>query len=420
MSGLRTLFEELAGADGPPTRLRADEVYGAARRRLRRRQAAWTVTGVVAGGLALGLGLQGLRPVPAVPEPVQTGGGAGPVVSVAATDAEHLYAGVRTCGGDDCPARLIGSDDGGRTWTVRQEDFGDGEVDAPAPGVLLHTTESMGDPSGATGPKLIRHHHVSTDGGRTWRELQRVADPVAAVPGNGWLQCAPTSLDTPCKLLAVDPQTARMAPLSAQPGLDVNATDAAPASSGPWVIGISDTHQYALALTRDRGRTWSVHAFDEAGAVQVTAASADGVTAYAIVSKRTDTAEPGATAAPGPAAAVLRTTDGGATWQAVDPGHTLPSGTGYYMDGDAYLAADGSHVVLLRSDDRQRWFVSGDRGATYREARPSGLGEHITLSGQRPPVQTAVPGVYLAFDDRAAYRSTDGLSWTRIPIEPVR
>jgi hypothetical protein len=51
---------------------------------------------------------------------------------------------------------------------------------------------------------------------------------------------------------------------------------------------------------------------------------------------------------------------------------------------------------------------SRDGGVSYRaDNRTAGLPSFVR------GVTVAAPGLYLAFDDTAAYRSTDGLSWTR-------
>ncbi|WP_238017133.1 sialidase family protein [Dactylosporangium sp. AC04546] len=411
MTGLRTRFEELAGADGPPTRLSADGVYRKAWRRHRRRRAVATAVVVaVAAGLALVTLRTGPDAAPPPPTQVRTG----PVLSATATDAQHLYAGVRGC--DGCPAKLLGSDDGGRTWTVRQEDFGDGQVEAPAPGVLMRTTNTPGDETGETGPKLIWHNHVSLDGGRTWRELVLADEEVSTVPPQGWLQCAPVRrAEDRCRLLAVDPVAGRMAPLASQPDLSVYAVSERPASPGMWVSGymFSPDRRPVVAFTPDRGRTWRVHVFDQPGAELAVASSADGRTGYAVLSTNTD---PDATPPARLVVEVQQTTDGGATWRPVDPGHTLPIGEGYYTSGDTYVAADGSHVVLIRDDRAPRWYVSSDQGRHYRNERPDGLPERITVTGLHVQVQSAVPGVYLAFDGDAVYRSEDGRRWTRIPV----
>ncbi|GGM25575.1 hypothetical protein ACFFX1_09735 [Dactylosporangium sucinum] len=417
MTGLRTRFEELADTAAPPTRLSADAVYVKAWRRHRRRRA---VAAAVVVAVVAGLGLAALRSEPDVVPPPPTQEGSGPVLSAAATDAGHLYAGVRGC--DGCPAKLLGSDDGGRTWTVRQEDFGDGQVDAPAPGVLLRTTETMGDETGQSGPKVIRHNHVSLDGGRTWRELVLVAEEVPAVPPQGWLQCAPYRLNERCRLVAVDPVAGRMAPLASQPDLVVGAVSDQPASPGMWVTGTVPGigGHPAVAFTPDRGRTWRVHAFDQPQVVHLAVASSDGRTGYAILSTRADDTDPAATASAGLAARVLLTTDGGATWRPVDPGHSLPIGGGYYISEDTYVAADGTHVVLIRDDRGPRWYVSSDQGQHYRAERPDGLPERPVVTGLRAPVQSAVPGVYLMFDADAVYRSADGRRWTRLPVPAER
>jgi len=117
--------------------------------------------------------------------------------------------------------------------------------------------------------------------------------------------------------------------------------------------------------------------------------------------------------APAHAALVYRTDGGGVTWHRTDPGHTMPYG---YTGAPSYLAADGTHVVQTVLDDPTKWWTSRDGGASYRQdtelrglpAKPSDQdGQAVSVAG---------PGLYLCHDDAAVYRSTDGLTWTRLPI----
>ncbi|MCM0673647.1 glycoside hydrolase [Micromonospora phytophila] len=447
---MRARFEEVAETAAPPSRLSADAVYAAAWRTRRRRTTAWMVGGIVTGALVAGMGLDALRApadktIAQDPEPAQTADGwpaetrDGTVISAAAADASHVYAGVNACSWKDsvrhCTAQLVGSDDAGRTWTIRQTDFGDGQVAVPAPGVLLQTIETINeayDGSSSAGPKTVLQPRISTDGGRSWRDVQAVTEAVAEVPAGGWIQCAPSTADRPCTLLAVDPATARSAPLAGQPALDIQGPVGAPTSAGFWITGHErgKDHRPAVAVSLDRGRTWSVHAFGQGEAdfpVTATYASAvpssvDGVTGYTIISVPNPSDTTGASPTSATTASlkqlIYRTGDGGKTWQRVNPDQTLPRGN--YEDGDSYVAADGTHVVLTSADGPQRWYASSDNGNTYRPANLTGLGDDLLVSGMRAPVLVTAPGVYLAFNNTALYRSTDGIHWTRTLVQPPR
>jgi hypothetical protein len=393
--------------------------------------------------LVVGVGLNALNGPAAgnrtaAPLPVQTADGWPPdaldggVISAAATDADHLYAAIYACDwkGDvrHCTAELVGSDNGGRTWTVRQADFGNGQLDMPAPGVLLQTTEVDNqnyDGSAGSGPKSWWHDRISTDGGRTWRDVQAASKALAAVPTGGWLEdlCA---VDQPCQVVAFDPATARSAPLASQPPLDLDQVADVPTSAGYWVDGSErgGSHLPAVAVSRDRGETWSVHTFSSGAAgssdslayASVKSYSVDGRVGYAIVSpqSRTTITGPSPTSAPPAKHLVYRTTDGGKTWQHVDPGQTLPSNE---SDPATFIAADGTHVVLVKQTP-QRWYASNDNGNSYHPVNLPGLSDNLTQSGLRAMVLVTAPGVYLAFDDTYLYRSADGFHWTRTSVQP--
>ncbi|MEV4623130.1 hypothetical protein AB0J74_31025 [Asanoa sp. NPDC049573] len=409
MSELKRQLRDLAADEGPPSRLSAHEVYAEAFRRRHRRATAWAAGAVVGVVLVGAMGVTTARapggsPVTA-PHPAQSADGwpaethDGTIISAAATDATHLYAGIAACPWQGqvrhCTARLVGSDDAGRTWTVRQADFGDGRVTAPAPGVLLRTIEDVASPP----PKIEYETRLSTDGGRTWRVLRSSPDPVAEVPAGGWVQCAEPSVQV-CTLLAVDPATALAAPLASQPALTIDAPAQVPVSAGVWVTGRDpdDRSRPAVAVSHDRGRTWSTHVFgrEEMPSAYRSAVphSVDGSTAYTVVSGSKPT--------------VFRSIDGGRSWQ---PGpETLPSSAG--ADGDGFVAADGTHIVLGTTNPPWLWYAGTAGG--YRTVDLPGLDDRLPPA--RALVRVTAPGVYVAFDNAAVYRSSDGLRWTRTVI----
>ncbi|WP_433059889.1 hypothetical protein [Dactylosporangium sp. CS-033363] len=440
MNPTRTDFEEIARKSAPPSRLSADGVYAEAFRRQRNRTTAWVAGGVTALLLAAGTGgavLNRSAPAPAGPStsPSTPATGAaraepqGPVVRVEASDAEHLYATVNDCTGR-CRLKLIGTDDGGRTWTVRQDDFGNGDFTVPVPGVLFRAVGTINDKydgQAANGPKTYYAYQMSSDGGRTWRGMQESAQAVAEMSAGGWLDRPCWSADDPCLFKAFDPVNAKIAPLKNQPPIDGEVAYV-PTAAGLWVAGThKQSERAAVAVSHDRGRTWTTREFGDAQPTQrpsVVAFTADGVTGYVIVQEthldldRNDRATATATAQPNTTTGLVqRTADGGQTWQEVDLGHTLPVQYTIF-NGDGFVAGDGTHVVFVRGDGPVQW-VSGKDG-TYQPGRPAGLGEKLTSNGGHPIVITVAKGLYLAFDSNAAYRSADGRTFTRIPVDVPR
>ena len=441
MNTMRDSFEALADTPAPPSRLSADDVYAAAWRRRHRRTAvglAGGVGGAVAVLLAASLGVNALR------QPA--GGGAagtppspagyGTVISAATTGADHLFAGVRVCPDEQCVNQLLGSDDAGATWSVRQPDAGDGQIYTPAPGVLMETSNTDNDHydgTPANGPKEYRRARISTDGGRTWRDVRTDTRTVPAVAAGGWTACA-DALSLPglggdsCRLVAVDPATATAAPLANQPSVDNATLVAAPASAGIWVTGRDAGHNAypVVAASHDGGQTWSVQRLEDdrqniaGGATSggpPAFATIDGVTAYILVFVPDPTSTGNATTAPGtgPAVRVYGTTDGGRNWQRLGPERPVPRGS----QRETFLTADGTQVILTRSDPPQQWYASSG-GDPFSRVELPGFGDHLAFSGIRPTVLVTGPGAYLAFDESALYRSTDGRHWTRTLVRPPR
>ncbi|HEY2672998.1 MAG TPA: hypothetical protein VGJ07_21900 [Rugosimonospora sp.] len=442
MNQLRQLFRDLADVPAPPSRLSAASVYAAASRRRRTRFGAAaagvaSAVAVVMVGAFGGLGATG----DGTPNPVPSPGWQnyihdGAVLSVAAADRDHLYAVIAACPSKDphyeepwnCNDQLFGSDDSGRTWTLRDRNIDRQSVAALAPGVLTTDPDVARQNGGieqsrqsppskpgtlapsSAGPQPVS---ISLDGGHTWSRwtARDNPTPVPAVPAQGWLACHWTRPQTGCTLYANDAGTGRSSPLANPPGLDVEQVDDLPATAGIWVSGQDPHSEYpAVGVSTDQGRTWTTHVFGPgesdhpAGGSYLQAAapaSIDGRTAYTVVEASNYEGAPGK-------AFVYRTSDGGATWQRMDPGHTLS----FTADGQSYLAADGTHVVYNLGRVPAVWSISGNGGESYQPAtRLTGLG------ALRDPRGLAVAaGAYLAWDNDNVYRSADGIHWSRLPV----
>jgi hypothetical protein len=439
-------FMDAADVEMPPSSLSADDVYAAAWQRRRRRIEVSTAVAVIVGLVVAVVGIDGGWSggdrVAGGPTPSPTAGARDPIephrdwpkgtrdgqVVWAAADADRLYSVVTRCvGAADCTTQLLGSDDAGTTWTVRQADFGKGydwHVTAPVAGMLYRTVSRLDPNSTDPATHMVDEPKVSRDGGRNWTDIRVTDAEIAAVPAGGWLECHGQGQDACRTLLVVDPGTARKGRLANVPDLELNAVVNVPASAGFWVLGYDrEKGTPAVAISGDRGRTWIVHRFTDAPReTGVLAASVDGVTGYAVLGQYHPGATSRANPTPAPATSthqVYRTGDAGRTWQRVDRDGPLPDNV--INSGSDYVATDGTHFVMTEDKAPQRWYRSGGDGRTYRTGGPTGLGDRlIPATGLQIGVVTLAPGTYVAFDDDAVYRSTDGLAFSRTPVHAPR
>ncbi|MEV4136680.1 hypothetical protein AB0J72_31455 [Dactylosporangium sp. NPDC049742] len=419
MAELTDLLDALAARPAPPHGLRADDLFTLGRRRRRRRRAGAVTGAALAVVVVLALVLAGAarwRPsggTPVVGASSVAAPRAGAALSWAAVvDAAHAYATVPVCdpGERTCSAResiLRGTDDGGRTWTDR------GVVSARQVLTALgRDTLLAGD-----GEAPMR---LSTDGGRHWADLPDGSAPVSAVPAGGAVVCRTPDMRQSCKLSAVDPQSRRIAPLTHQPDLIMatayNVVDPAGqiqlAGDRIMVAGADRrTGRPAVAVSGDRGRTWSTHVFTDLPCpepqdcgrdlpVVSVQARADGTTGFAVV---VDTKERRAYVY------FLLAGDG---WARAGAAIGLDPSESFYR---SFVTADNTHLMGLQSvpwDAPPRLRYVGLRAGAYEPVALDGL------PATAMPVRRSVGGVFSAFDQPSGvlFQSADGRHFSPFPL----
>jgi hypothetical protein len=334
-----------------------------------------------------------------------------------AADAQHLYLAMSTL--SKCPAapcaktiwQLVGSDDGGRTWSDRGAPMNIANV------AVLGTDRLMAAVLTGTPSPGMRKLHTSTDGGRSWHPTER-APAVAAVPTGSAAVCwpdrdaAPTAETWGCALHALDPVSHRLARLTAQPPLALGDNLLVEESGGRfWVPGIDRaTGRPAVAVSANAGRTWSAQVFADApacpaeGCLWPTLAMGAGGTTYAVSTGERDRAVYRLSAG--------RSPNGG--WQRISEADRVPyewPGTG----GESFVAADGTHLLGQLVPPR------GRDGAGYRfwAARGGGTYEPVELDGLPAavyPIQRSADGWFYTHGgaDDLLYGSSDGWHWSPV------
>ena len=417
MTELRELFEELAAAP-PPTGLTADSVYAAGRRRRRvtamTRVAAAVVAGVLLASGGYAIAQHQVRPAPALDLP----GGPDTFIHTLAVDGNHLYATLRDCRTPDsdpsitptgepssgashgtlplgCHDWLVGSDDGGRTWTER----------SASPDLDVLSTPRRGKLVGSRVAADLRSNteKISTDGGRSWRPITRTDTPIAEPPANGWVTTLALQGSGGDKVLGVDPTTGRAAPLANQPPFGVVEVWSDP--SRTLIVAASDVNPGSgdrgrFAISRDNGHTWSTHQLPNTGTMSFgTPETVDGVNLYSY--GRPATFEAGTNE-------LMVSRDGGATWvRAAIPAEAKIR--------TSYLTRDGAHILV---GEGQTYWISRDHGAHYEtftgvSGLPSDADGQVRWSPGGYVLQDATPDSSRGL---TFYRSADGLTWKRITI----
>jgi hypothetical protein len=411
---LTDVFETVADAPAPPSRLDGTDVFRRGRRRRR-----LMVTGQVAAvAIVVLLASVAVTWLPrssggTVATPFPSGSAAPsdspmppvPVAGVqwaAGADARHLYAVVTDC--DDCPRRLLGSDDGGEHWTERVLPLKGLQPRILGPTTLLgYANLPVQTVSGDRMAKV-----VSTDGGRTWNAVTRRAEAVAAVPDGGSVVCQGGTPTTDCTLFAIDPRERWEAPLASQPGHALMGS-AYELRGGVLAVTSIDkgSTRPTVSISTDRGRTWKTHEFTDLPVDPGTSlhtripsvTSRDGRTLYVLVSdnRRYQTE-------------AYRSDDAGATWRRIDGSGSAPYALSAVVP--SFVLPDGTHTLQVIENGRLHLWTAREAGERYAP-----INDPAGLAVPWEPIRMLDDGTFLSVTRQTLYRSTDGLVWSAVKAQ---
>lgn len=320
-------------------------------------------------------------------------------------DAQHGYLmleGFSTSpNADTCVMAVRATSDGGKTWSDPRK-----MPCVPIGGGMRYGFRVVGPETLVQITGDADRSFLSRDGGKTWKEYapaERTADafPDGVTPSRG---CA----DEPvCSngddLVWFDPATGDHLTLTNGPALTKLRTVARGTDGSVWVAGYATNGEYAVAVTRDSGRTWTTTPVGLTGKVTdgPSVSTYDGRTGYLMIANK-------ATDAGGTTHkhSILRTADGGRTWQRVD---TEPPARSFGLF-QSVVTADGRLLVPGVKDNNLRWYVSTDGGTTFEPA------------SDFPPIGfiSNVPGLYHAgISDGvvAYYVSEDATHWRKLSFD---
>lgn len=369
-----------------------------AQRTTRKRMLAVAAVAVVLLAVAVPLLRVGSGPPPAAATPPPSTTWTPPprqlekfVYDVKFADDRHAYALRASCAGPDCDLELLASVDGGR-WSshpVRKP---------PVNGASIGQLIALGPEEVAVdwwGPSATEAYRMHTaDSGRTWDIVP--AEPrgsVPEIPAGAALEPACVDRTGACDeetLQAVVPGSAQTVLLPSGPRLRQAFPGPVPLEGGRWwVVGIvPGTLRWAIGVSDDNGRTWTVSAPAPArkNINDSWSVTAYGDDLYACATGEVSNGEYAMIA-------IFHSGDGGRSWQRTNA--RPPAGTGSSL----VAAADGT---VRTSTELGGTLVSHDHGRTFTETDKRFTG-YVYWSGIGY-VTAPNPGQPIMF-------SPDGLRW---------
>ncbi|GAB3449603.1 sigma factor-like helix-turn-helix DNA-binding protein [Actinophytocola sediminis] len=244
----------------------------------------------------------------------------------------------------------------------------------------------------------------SADGGRTWRDVPMppvVTETVPAIPRGANLlpACSGALADQLCTtptFTVVRPGSGTSAVLANPPPLSNPTPGPIPTPAGHWwAVGKSpETREWAIALSRDDGRTWTTSALgaELPGELAVSVTANDG-TLWAAASGREPAGNFGL-------CAILRSDDDGRTWRRTWQPDKPPDRDDYFMS-TLVAAADGT--LSLHDFSATYRFTDGGRTLEMDSRQRLGM-VRWTKAGY---VSTGTGSIEL---------STDGLTWRALDL----
>ena len=342
---------------------------------------------------ALGLTINGMTQSPVYPP--------GEITDVEFLDADRGFALVADCQVTQCQQLTVASTaDGGLTWALYLPP-------TPLPAGRKAVPELL-----AFGPdELVLTYpepYYSADGGNRWLPARpSPPQPVALIPQGAQLRVRPAASGG-CAGGVVEVwvfEYGHRGDLAVQPPIDPCWTNGTPAADGAFWVGGTDrrTGAPALAVTRDRGKTWQVPALaGSAGGAPAGSwaqVSTLGAYAYAVV-----------VGPDGHLGSIYRSVDqGGRFTRTRDGGAPMtPPST---LSGEVVPMLDGR---LLVAGTDGRWYISDDDGATFQKSR-IGPRQEMPLVGRLVRTRAGYVALDLFTAGWAAY-SSDGATWRKLHL----
>ncbi|RKR88623.1 hypothetical protein BDK92_2951 [Micromonospora pisi] len=309
----------------------------------------------------------------------------GTITDIEFTDPDHGYLLAECVDGAACPASVARTGDGGLSWQITE-----------LPGATRGRT-GLGLLAFADGRLAVTGEttYLSADGGRTWRVGGR-AKPTPPQPGDRLYRQPATPGGDGCDGTVSIWRPTGPADLGSADIDGITACWVASDSTGDgawWVGGTRDGRPVA-AVSRDGGGSWTETLLGPAEGQARVRVAVLGNQAYAVVSDLDGTIR-----------RFFHSTDAGRTFDPTSAGP--PVGGPERLAGDLVPLLDGR---LLVAGADNRWYVSADRGATFRRA-----GGTLPTVGGLARTDAGYVAYQLFSNGWAAY-SADGSTWRKLQI----